>query len=212
MSETITGDQKMHGSVLGPHPSLLSPQSSSLIPDNFAEVTANLLRQGHSVRFRATGQSMHPTIRDGEEITVEPVAPREVKRGDILLYRGAKGVIAHRVVDIETDSRRQSAISQPSAVSSQSSSLSPHYLFILRGDASSSCDQPVAPAQVLGRVISVSRNGRDIVLNSARAKLEHSMYVYTFRLARLSGVGKIYRLINRTLEQRRAGSWIKSQR
>ena len=43
---------------------------------------------------------MHPTIRDGEAITVEPVAPCAVKCGDILLYRGAGRVIAHRVVAI----------------------------------------------------------------------------------------------------------------
>jgi signal peptidase I len=63
---------------------------------------------------------MQPTIEDGEMITVAPVAPEAVKRGDILLYRGQQGshasVLIHRVVGITR--------SQPVRI------------FRLRGDAS----------------------------------------------------------------------------
>jgi signal peptidase I len=44
---------------------------------------------------------MHPTIRHGDLITVEPVAPSNLKRGDIILYRLQNGFIAHRLVNIE---------------------------------------------------------------------------------------------------------------
>jgi signal peptidase I len=67
----------------------------------FADIAMELLERGHSVKFRAPGRSMHPTIRAEETITVEPIEPSAVKRGDIILYRSESGVIAHRVIRIE---------------------------------------------------------------------------------------------------------------
>ena len=97
----------------------------------FTDLTATLLRQGHGVRFRAEGGSMHPTIRDGEVIAVEFVEPRDVKRGDILLYRNVKRVLAHRVVAILNP--RSSILDPPSSILypqssifSRSSILDPH--------------------------------------------------------------------------------------
>ena len=38
--------------------------------DLFSEILGDTLNRGHSVRFRAPGDSMHPTICDGDMITV----------------------------------------------------------------------------------------------------------------------------------------------
>jgi signal peptidase I len=107
----------------------------------FADVVADLLRRGHSVRFRAKGGSMMPTIREGEAITVAPVAPDAIRRGDVVLYRSGQGVTAHRVVSVE----------QPAGGAPR---------FVTRGDASGSCDEPVEEAAVLGSVVAVERGGR----------------------------------------------------
>ena len=120
------------------------------------DLTTELLSQGTTVRFRPSGRSMYPSIREGELITVEPVVARDVKPGDIVLYRSERGLIAHRVVG-----------SSPT----QSSVLSPHYF--LRGDASLSCDQPVAAQQILGRVVGVQRDGCSVALASRGAKMWH---------------------------------------
>ncbi len=120
------------------------------------DLTAELLSRGTTVRFRPSGRSMYPSIREGELITVEPVRASDVKLADIVLYRSERGLIAHRVVNNRT----------------QSSVLSPHH-FLLRGDASLSCDQPVEAHQILGRVVGVQRNGRSIALFSPGAKLWH---------------------------------------
>ncbi len=119
------------------------------------DLTTELLSQGTTVRFRPSGRSMYPSIREGELITVEPVVASDVTLGDIVLYRSERGLIAHRVVDHRT----------------QSSVLSPHYF--LRGDTSLSCDQPVGAEQILGRVIRVDRNGRSVALASRGAKMWH---------------------------------------
>jgi signal peptidase I len=108
---------------------------------------------------------MYPAIRDGEIIKVEPVEPSHIKKGDIVLYRMKKGVIAHRVVHIE---RRNGG---------------PPF-FVLRGDAFETCDGIVEPRQVIGRVISVERNGRDYKLNGIHAKLFHNLRFYTSSLRR----------------------------
>jgi len=117
----------------------------------FLEASHELLRLGYAVRFRAGGQSMHATIKDGEMITVEPASANEIKRGDIVLYRFNRGVIAHRVIRVE---KAEAA-----------------HRFILRGDSSSTNDAPVEAEKILGRVISVEREGREIDLASRKAKL-----------------------------------------
>ena len=121
------------------------------------DLTTELLNRGTTVRFRPSGRSMYPAIREGELITVEPVVASDVTLGDIVLYRSERGLIAHRVVG-----------SSPT----QSSVLSPHH-FLLRGDASLSCDEPVEAHRILGRVVRVQRNGRSVALASPGAKIWH---------------------------------------
>jgi hypothetical protein len=131
---------------------------------------------------------MYPTIREGEAITVEPVNPCDVKLGDILLYQGVKGVLAHRVVAITRTEQRglsnepekKQRPGDPLVLSPQSSSLMTS--FILHCDALSTCDAPAESGQVLGRVVLVERDDRSIVLNSRVAKLKQTMRLTASRL------------------------------
>jgi hypothetical protein len=118
----------------------------------FQDVTRELLGDGYGVRFRPGGHSMHPTIRDGEAVTVAPVKASEVRRGDIILFQTACGLLAHRVLKIE---------SGPDAAP----------VFITRGDASTSSDRPVSASSVLGRIINVERDGRTRRLDRRRWKI-----------------------------------------
>jgi hypothetical protein len=135
--------------------------------DRFTETSVELLRGGKSVRFRAPGWSMHPTIRDGEAITVQPVQPAAVKRGDIVLYRCDRGVVAHRVVRIE-----KRAGDNP--------------LYVLRGDGPGAVDEPVEPAQVLGRVVSVERAGVRIDPDTWHMYLSRKVRFFGSRLKKFS--------------------------
>ena len=128
-------------------------------------VSARLLDQGYSVRFSAPGTSMGPTIRDGEPITVAPAEPSEITLGDIVAYRNGHGLVAHRVVRIE---RRDQAGGG----------------FVLRGDSATTCDAPVAPEQILGKVISVERRGRQLKVSSRPAKLAYAARVVASRASR----------------------------
>lgn len=154
-------------------------QSSLPSPRNlFLKLVGELLSVGNRVRFRANGKSMHPTIKDGEMVTVEPVEPSDVRQGDIILYRNHQSLVAHRVVAIAGARGKGSALCPPP------SAFRPHSLFFLRGDALPSYDNPVETSQILGKVVSVERDGRSIELNSGRAKLRQFVWIFASRLRR----------------------------
>src|SRR5689334_16916157 len=129
--------------------------------DLFNEACVELLRDGFGVRFRAGGNSMHPTIRDGELITIESRRDVSFAKNDILLYRTERGVIAHRLIGIEE--RNQGVF------------------YIFRGDSAYAPDEPVAEERVLGRVTAVQRRGRTINLNRATNRLIQVMARAAFR-------------------------------
>ena len=186
----------------------------------FLDLTTELLQRGTPIRFHATGVSMQPTIHHGETITIVPVEPREIKRGDIILYRAKTGVIAHRVIRILRDTT--SALTpQPSSANThwllgywvtrlldyRGSVLGPQSLllrFYTRGDAFETPDEPVRPDQVLGRVVSVERNGRWIDLGGKKAKI---LFLTRNLASRLKGqIGRIPIVAPAIRHVRRRGS------
>jgi signal peptidase I len=135
-------------------------------PPLLSILSGELLSLGFGVRFRAPGTSMHPTIRHSDLITVVPTAPSKLKRGDIILYRFRGGFIAHRIVNVE--GRNGCGLS-----------------FILRGDASPTCDHPVEPEQVLGKVVCLERDHRIIDPYSLRVRLWSMFYLLIARCRRV---------------------------
>jgi hypothetical protein len=107
-------------------------------PGKFVQLSSDLLSCGYSVRFRASGGSMRPAICHGDVLTVGPVVPSNIAPGSVAVYRQFDRLLAHRVVRIDADG-----------------SGAP--VFVLRGDAASDCDAPVAASQMLGEVVKVER-------------------------------------------------------
>ena len=127
-------------------------QVVKLTSDLFLEVSAHLLGGGYGICFRAEGESMHPTIRHGELVTVEPARPADIEADDIVLCRNRRGIVAHRVVRVEPQGRGGDA-------------------FVLCGDAPAAGEEDVAPQQVFGRLVSVVRRGRSIDPGSRPTRL-----------------------------------------
>ena len=149
--------------------------------DLFSELLEETLNRGHSIRFRAPGDSMYPTIRNGDILTVTPIETASITIGDIILYRHKSGVTAHRVIRI---TKRDAHHSQHSALRPQTSDLSPQSYFILRGDAAVVFDDPVSADQILGKVTLVEREGRRIDPYTRRAKILFSTRRLASRLRR----------------------------
>ncbi len=169
----MTNDLMTTPLSLSPQSCSFLSQSSSLGPHHlFADVCVGLLNQGQSVRFKANGWSMHPTICDGEMINVEPVLPSQVRHGDIILYRSPRGITAHRVIHVQRE---------------MNSALSPHcssLVFHTRGDSLKVVDPPLTSDQILGKVFSVERNGRTVALYGNRAIIIQETRLFLFTLRR----------------------------
>jgi len=118
-------------------------------PPRFDEVCAALLREGQAVRFRAAGLSMEPAIRDGDDLTVAPVALGSVRRGDVLLYRSGGRLMAHRVIG---------------------RTRGPEGVFRVRADAPGWEEERVRRRDVLGRVVAVERRARPVPLRGPLAR------------------------------------------
>ena len=148
----------------------------------FIETSSALLRKGHHVKFRAPGDSMYPTICDGDIVSVTPIETGSITIGDIILYRHRSGVTAHRVMRILKRSEKNScsALQGP-----QDRSLSETLEFVFRGDAAINNDAPVSSEQILGKVVSIERNGRRIDPYCLRIKLHCKIRRFGSRIKRL---------------------------
>ena len=162
--------------------SALSPESLNPNPTKFEQACVELLREGYLVKFRAPGDSMYPTICDGDLITVEPIKPSDVIAGDIILYRREYGVVAHRVMRIL---KRSEQNSQGAPEDPQDRSSSETLQFLLRGDAAINDDDPVRSSQILGKVVSIERNGRQIDPYHLRIKLRYKIRRLACHIKRL---------------------------
>lgn len=170
----------------------------------FQELVTDLLKDGYKVSFIAPGHSMYPTIMADEPVLVEPIDPAAVHKGDIVLYRTNGHLIAHRVMGIVRDDKATEYSSLLEAFSPdtdlppnniyhklekanalQDSKLwgsTERLFFILRGDASRTFDEPVKSEQVLGKVISIQRNGNSINPYCLQHKLASWFYKSSLRL------------------------------
>lgn len=108
---------------------------------DFYELGKDLVGSGHTLRFAVGGRSMFPFLRDGDIIQVAPSSITGLRLGDIIFYRSGERLLAHRVVGFVTTSEGRCARA--------------------RGDAFLQEDAPVAEAELIGRVESLSRQFRD---------------------------------------------------
>lgn len=104
------------------------------------ELAGEVLRSFGSLRFRATGWSMLPSVWPGDTLVIERVTADQVRVGDVMLVGRDGRLCAHRVVSVAE------------------SCGSPRW--ITQGDANSTPDQPVCGGEMLGRVSYLIRGGK----------------------------------------------------
>lgn len=104
------------------------------------ETIESLLEQGNIIRVRPQGYSMYPFIRPGrDQVVLKKVSPRALKRGDVVLYQRAGGMLVlHRIWKRKKDG------------------------FYLVGDNQIAVEGPVNAEQIKGQMIVFCRNGRYI--------------------------------------------------
>lgn len=100
------------------------------------------VRRCEGIRLPAVGTSMVPAIHPGDVLSIQPVDPKEVSRGDIVMYAREQVLVVHRVVRTSADSREP--------------------YFVTRGDRSLRDDAPIDAGELLGRVVSIERRNRRV--------------------------------------------------
>ena len=117
----------------------------------FTTVIESLLARGCSVRFRASGGSMHPTIRAGDMLILAPIDPTVLRKGDVVLARQSGRLVAHRIAEVtKSDAGTR---------------------MLLRGDALSACAPTVSADAVLAKVVAIERAGCPIAVDPAAARM-----------------------------------------
>ena len=112
----------------------------SLSGPDFAAVAHDVLRKGASFRFKATGLSMFPLIRDGDVVTVSPLNGNPLRLGDVVAFTPSElqKLVVHRVIKIMGDS------------------------FLIKGDNIYAADGLFPKANILGRVTRVERGKKAV--------------------------------------------------
>lgn len=121
-------------------------------------LAAEMLRHHGTVRLKAWGTSMLPSLWPGDLLTIQSAAYDEVVPGDIVLVMRDNRFFVHRIVETRRDG---DCIS-----------------WITRGDAMPQSDPPTAASELLGRVVGISRANRSFIpsrrvlpVHSALAKM-----------------------------------------
>jgi signal peptidase I len=100
------------------------------------EIGFRLLAEGKSVRIKAEGFSMYPSIKPGSVIFIEPYG-KDVSPfpGEIIAWKKESGFVVHRLARCY----EKDAISY----------------FVTRGDSSMSEDEPVLSGNIAGKVVRI---------------------------------------------------------
>jgi hypothetical protein len=105
-------------------------------------LAAEVLQSGGQMQLRVTGASMLPSLWPGDFLTIQSNNLGQVEPGDVVLYIREGRFFVHRTVsefDSNADDEQQ--------------------FLITRGDSLPQIDPPVLPAQLLGKVTRVERDG-----------------------------------------------------
>jgi signal peptidase I len=107
------------------------------------DLTAEVIRRFGEGRLKVTGTSMLPSVWPGDVLTVRRRSASELPIGSIVLCYRSQAYVAHRLVrKCDRD-------------------------LITRGDSLSFDDPSFRPEEVLGAVVSIVRNGRQVTLTPA---------------------------------------------
>jgi len=113
-------------------------------PDHLkSDLLADLVRRFGTARVAVTGSSMLPAIWPGDVVKVRHCDSAELRVGQIVLALGDGKLVAHRIRSIAGDR------------------------IVTQGDSMPQRDPPFAAAEILGQVVAILRDGRDIPLQQS---------------------------------------------
>lgn len=118
------------------------------------ELVETLLEDDHRLVFRMKGYSMFPLLRPGDKGVVEKCDPRDLRRGDIIVFYLRGMLVAHRMMQRRGDG------------------------FLAKGDNNPGFDPLVNPSELVGRLSSNHPNSFRMKLFAFWAL--HFTFLFTF--------------------------------
>lgn len=108
------------------------------------DIGLTLLKEGKTIRIKAHGYSMYPSIKPGSMVLIEPLSIKGLPHpGEIIAIRREQGLIVHRLSKIIY---RNGIIS-----------------YIARGDSNAIADNPVNIDKIAGRIVRSEATGENPV-------------------------------------------------
>lgn len=131
-----------------------APENHIIVKD----IGFSLLAEGKSLKVKADGYSMYPSIKPGSIVLIEPLAEDiSPSPGEIIAWKRESGFVVHRLVRIIKEGDKIS--------------------FITRGDSCAYKDKPVTRNQIAGKVVQVeSDTGR--LLSAGGKLIRKPCYLY----------------------------------
>jgi signal peptidase I len=136
------------------------------------EIGFTLLAEGKTIRVKADGISMYPTIKPGSVIYIEPFGKGiDPLPGEIIAWKRDSGFVVHRLIrTYEKEDRKY---------------------FVTRGDSSLAEDDPVLFDQIAGKVVKVENTkGKTVSFDSSFNKKPN----YTFNRILVRIISQFYRV------------------
>ena len=100
------------------------------------DIGFRLLAEGKTLRVKAEGISMYPSIKSGSVIFIEPLKQGiEPVRGEIIAWKRDSGIVVHRLVSTYITKHQK--------------------YYVTRGDSILAEDEPVLLEQIAGKVVRV---------------------------------------------------------
>jgi signal peptidase I len=107
------------------------------------------------VRLCVFGTSMVPAVLPGDQVLIQRATLEEILPGEIAVFLRNGRLFVHRVVDRKIMAAAQKAEGE--------------MCLITRGDRQRDCDLPVQTSELLGRVVTIERDRREIKIAPSKA-------------------------------------------
>jgi signal peptidase I len=134
-----------------------------------------LLSEGKTIRIKAHGYSMFPSIKPGSLILIEPLNIKgPPRRGEIIAIRRETGLVVHRL----------SKIIRSNGITS----------YIARGDSNPYPDNPVKIDKIAGRITGAESTGENPVPADIRINTKPTYFINRLRVIGLLILKKIHQV------------------
>jgi signal peptidase I len=127
------------------------------------DIGFTLLSEGKTIRIKAHGFSMYPSIKPGSLILIEPLNINGLPRpGEIIAIRRENGLIVHRLSKII---RKNGVL-----------------YYVARGDSNAYADNPVKIEKIAGRIIRAESTGENPVPANVSINTKPNYFINRIRV------------------------------